>query len=65
MVFNGFEMKWQDQQVLGGSITCLSAGRPVPWEVTHTICTGAWQNNCNGLWKKGPGSAQGLGIHLA
>lgn len=47
-----------------GSITCLSAGRPVPWEVTHMICTGAWQNHRNGLWKKGPGSAQGLSICL-
>lgn len=28
------------------------------------ICTGAWQNHRNGLWKKGPGSAQGLSICL-
>lgn len=38
--------------------------RCVPWEVSHPICVGAWQNNHNDLWKKGPNRAQQLNIHL-
>lgn len=61
--FNRFEMKWQDQQVTGGQHHSPTS-RSVPWEVSHPICAGAWQNNHNGLWKKGPNSAQQLNIHL-
>lgn len=42
----------------------LPISRSVPWEVSHPICAGAWQNNHNGPWKKDPHSAQWLNIHL-